>query len=310
MINFRFHLVSIIAVFLALAAGIVIGSTFDDDLADALRGQVDEVKQRADDVDRENDALRSDVGRLEDELAASAPFSVDSRLTGVPVALVALRGSDENDVDAVLERVREAGAEAPAVIWLEDQWQLEGGDEARLQEAIGSRLSGSVLRRAALRELADRLTAVGSGPEGEPDALEALADAGFVTIDMSGGFDSSDLESWPGPSARAVVVTGTDAVEPDDTFEGELVTALDGAGASTVLAETYEQHEDGPERGDRIRSVRDSDDLGTRVSTVDSLDRESGRVASVLALQELARGVVGHYGFGDGADQPLPQWAR
>jgi hypothetical protein len=46
------------------------------------------------------------------------------------------------------------------------------------------------------------------------------------------------------------------------------------------------------------------------VSTVDSLDRESGRVASVLALQELARGVVGHYGFGDGADQPLPQWAR
>jgi hypothetical protein len=288
----------------------VIGSTFDDDLADALRGQVDEVKQRADDVDRENDALRSDVDRLEDELANSAPFSVDSRLTGVPVALVALRGSDEDDVDAVLERFREAGAEAPAVIWLEEQWQLEGGDEARLQEAIGSRLSGSVLRRAALRALADRLTATGSGPEGEPDALERLTDAGFVTIDTSGGFDGSDVESWPGPAARAVVVTGTDAVEPDDAFEAELVTALDAAGASTLLAETYAEREDGPERGERIRAVRDSDALGTRVSTVDSLDRESGRVASVLALQDLARGVVGHYGYGDGADAPIPQWAR
>jgi Copper transport outer membrane protein, MctB len=52
--------------------------------------------------------------------------------------------------------------------------------------------------------------------------------------------------------------------------------------------------------------VRTDDDLATRVTTVDDLDLVAGRVATVLSLQDLVAGVVGHYGYGDGATSPLP----
>ena len=45
--------------------------------------------------------------------------------------------------------------------------------------------------------------------------------------------------------------------------------------------------------------MRTSDALAAIVSTVDDLDLVQGRVAAVLALQELADGVVGHYGYGE-----------
>ena len=53
--------------------------------------------------------------------------------------------------------------------------------------------------------------------------------------------------------------------------------------------------------GRRRREVRTNDTLAAVVSTVDDLDLVQGRVAAVLALQEIGDGVVGHYGYGDGA---------
>jgi hypothetical protein len=44
------------------------------------------------------------------------------------------------------------------------------------------------------------------------------------------------------------------------------------------------------------------------VSTVDGLERVEGGVAAVLALADLGRGVVGHYGIGDGTERQLPEW--
>ena len=65
MVNFRFHLVSLTAVFLALAAGITIGAGVVD------RATVDQIERRLTDVDArrqatndENDQLRADLGQI------------------------------------------------------------------------------------------------------------------------------------------------------------------------------------------------------------------------------------------------------
>ena len=39
---------------------------------------------------------------------------------------------------------------------------------------------------------------------------------------------------------------------------------------------------------------------------MDDVDLTQGRVAATLALADLARGVVGNYGYGDGADSNIP----
>ena len=117
MINFRFHLVSLIAVFLALAAGIVVGSTVvDTAVVDGLRSQIRSVERRADRIAAQNHALSSDVRRLSDESQAIVPYATADRLNGVPVAVIARRGVDGRSVDDVAGAIRDAGGTAPAVL--------------------------------------------------------------------------------------------------------------------------------------------------------------------------------------------------
>ena len=62
MINLRYHIVSLVAVFLALALGIVMGSTvIDKAIVDELRDRVDSVSDRAAKTDGENRTLRGQL---------------------------------------------------------------------------------------------------------------------------------------------------------------------------------------------------------------------------------------------------------
>ena len=60
MVNFRFHVVSIIAIFLAIAIGTVMGATFvGRGVIDNLQGRIDKVENSRNDVISENEALQS-----------------------------------------------------------------------------------------------------------------------------------------------------------------------------------------------------------------------------------------------------------
>ena len=64
MINFRFHLASLVAIFLALALGVVIGAgVVDRGVVDALDNRINTVEDRANDARAENDELKSQIGR-------------------------------------------------------------------------------------------------------------------------------------------------------------------------------------------------------------------------------------------------------
>jgi len=63
MISFRFHVVSITAVFLAIAIGVVVGTTYvDGAVVDGLRNRIDSVEGNLDDRRAENDRLESELG--------------------------------------------------------------------------------------------------------------------------------------------------------------------------------------------------------------------------------------------------------
>ncbi len=65
--------------------------------------------------------------------------------------------------------------------------------------------------------------------------------------------------------------------------------------------------ENAPDRGAVLASVLDDQSLSRAVSTVDDLDLQQGRIASVLALDIQAdSGEIGHYGYGTGASASLP----
>ena len=64
MINFRFHIVSLIAIFLALALGIVIGAgVIDRGIVDTLDNRINNIEAKADRIQLQNDILSAAVDR-------------------------------------------------------------------------------------------------------------------------------------------------------------------------------------------------------------------------------------------------------
>ena len=326
MINFRFHLVSLIAVFLALALGVVVGSTvIDQAIVRNLEDRIDVVEKNADKRRDENHRLRAELDRVGAYVDQSAPYLLQGRLEAVTVTVMAMAGTDEGAVRSAVESLRAAGAVVPAVLWLEDPWLLNGSDDrGRLRDVLGvESTSADALRGAAARRLAARLAEGGApAPLGdeqiapasettapptspETDILTALVDARFLSVDTAGG-PSPDLAVFPGEGARSAVVSG--AVEGTGLQQAFLavVDALATQGVATVVGEVASGDDT---RGAVVHLVRDDGELSKTVSTVDDVELVEGRAALVLALDERGRAKVGHYGRGSGASRLLPDAA-
>jgi hypothetical protein len=324
-INFRFHLVSLVAVFLALALGVVVGSTvIDKAIVDRLSAQIDSVRARADEQRAENRTLRDEVKGLETFIVQSQPQVVGRRLTQVPVTVVAVRGVPAEDVRGAVDILRQAGALVPGVLWIEDAFSApEPAARTKLVEAMGdSGLATEDLRLVALEALGNRLatgarattattpatpspTSPSPSPSPSGDTLVALSEAGLVSFDRLGG-GLVNLESWPAPGTRVLVVDGSQAHPLPGTVSLPMLRSAAAAGGRLALAEVFRPTATVKERGAVVRGVRDDPNLSRVVSTVDDLDNPRGQVALTLAVQELGTGRAGHYGEGPGATSHLP----
>jgi hypothetical protein len=306
MINFRFHIASLIAVFLALALGVVMGSTvIDRAIVEGLRDQIDRVEARADDARAENSALKTERDQYAVYTEQSAPWAVDTQLTDASVAIIAERGIDEEMVKAQAELLRQADGTVPGILWLEPPWNLggDGSSSDALRTAIGSTSrQDKQLRSEAIAALSRRL-AQGAAPPAEPDVLDALAKAGFVTLEGVGDGDVT-AATFPGTTVRALVLGGPESTV---TATRTVVELTKGLVATSILTAVGELDPDGgADRGAWVAPIRTDEELKAAVSTIDDVDLVQGRVASTLALAELARGVVGAYGIGAGASSTVP----
>ena len=312
MIHFRFHIISLVAVFLALAVGIFLGSAVGEPaIVAGLRDQIERADKRSDDRRAENQRLRRENSRLESFVEDTSAFTVSDQLTNAEVVIVAERGLDDSPVDATVDLARTAGASAQPLVWLEPRWELtEPDDVDALAELVDSSATEpDEVRRDAFEALARRVARpVSSTPAETPDLLTALVDADFISIE---GIDNEDLGTFPAGRAQAVLVDGPDGdIENPDIFL-DAVRAFSVRGVSTVAAEIAPDgvEPEGPERGETVAGVRGDSALEGRVSTVDDLDLLEGRIATVLALalQEQTTPVVGDYGYGKGASRTVPE---
>ena len=137
MVNFRFHLVSLTAVFLALAAGITIGAgVVDRATVDQIERQLADVAQRREETNAENDRLRDELGRWTRFSEEAGDQLVAGELTALPVVVVATNGVDRGLVDGLRDTLVSAGAQVDATLWLTGRWVLDDDDE--LQQLAGA----------------------------------------------------------------------------------------------------------------------------------------------------------------------------
>ena len=159
MINLRYHIVSLTAVFLAMGIGLALGSTFlERATVDNFDGQLDSLQTRLEDREDRIGELEDRVERqaaLDEALDEQAAGLLAGRLEGVPVVVLSARGVDEADVRAAVQTLVVASADVQGMWWLTDRWRLDDdGEVSDLANLLGEDSSDpSRLRRTALDAL-------------------------------------------------------------------------------------------------------------------------------------------------------------
>lgn len=136
MVDFRYHIVSIVAVFLALAIGIVLGAGPLKTSSDVqLKAQVSDLRTAQSALQGSLDQTRGQVQFLDRFGAEVAPSLLGGRLAGLDVAVVALPGADPSTVAGVLAVLRQASATVSVQARLTGSW-TDPGRRASLTAAL------------------------------------------------------------------------------------------------------------------------------------------------------------------------------
>ena len=324
MVNFRYHIISIVAVFLALGVGVVMGSAvIDRAVVGTLREQQSAIGRRIDEVLQENGELQARLAeqrQMSEQLAdEGGQRLLSGALTGVPIVVVAVNGAESTALDDIVEALRTADADYEGTLKLTERLALTSEEQRRdLARALGAPQGREVseLRARAVDRLAGTLVpAAVTDEQSAPAAGEVLAElraAGFVDYDPPEG-RAEGISDLAMTGATVVLVSDGSATLGYEQWVRPLVEELtadrDGDGRPDVpllAVEALAAEEVGESEAEFTQALRADDALSARLSTVNNVDRFAGRLAAVLAIQDLADGRVGHYGRGAQRLIPAP----
>lgn len=280
MYNFRYHIASLVAVFLALAIGLLLGTiVVERGLLDRQRTSlVQSLQTDYTGLKKENDELRRDRDRERMFAQDAAPQLIGGVLRGQSVLIVTNAGRNDG-LSVVRETLRAAGADSMVVTFKTKDF---GRSDQGVRESLAAIATGTPGIAAASDPVVAALAAEWS-KRGEPQPLtDRLRSSGEISIEGS----STDL------APDAVVLLASFDAQADPALVG-LVAALQKAGASVVGVETQ-----------GVASGVTDASLGAGISTVDDVDRPEGMVSLVYVLAGRAEG---HFGVKAGAQSPYPK---
>ena len=276
MLDFRYHALSLVAVFLALGIGILLGTTIGDqlvseanrDLSSSLRGDVTEAR-------REARGAREALEDRERFIAESFERIAGDRLRGQNVAVVSSGELPEDVESGVRDAVEDAGGEVAGVAEMVPPPSLP-----ELGETIPRRFDGLLANDPRTASLG---RTVGRGLVGGGGVARRLADR--FPDRFRGDF----------PRADAVVYyrdPGADRNGDQERFEQGLIDGLRSLRSPVVGVETLDTDPS------QIQFYEDR-----MPASVDNVNAPAGRIALVLTLD----GARGTFGFKGSADAALPE---
>ncbi|BCY13525.1 copper transporter [Actinoplanes sp. L3-i22] len=307
MINFRYHVVSLTAVFLALAIGLVVGTA-------ALNGPVSEnLRAQLTALNKDNNAKRDQVNQYKEEInrnqdfaTETAPYVLAGRLTARKVAVVALPGGGDA-ADGVAKMLNVAGATITARVSIEDKFidpnnaneLLDLADQSSqptISAAVLPSNSDGVETASALLALTLQQGTTVVNPDDVTAVLAALTKAGYLSVadKAVGGAELTVLVGGPPPTDKDAGKKTQNAVTVAAQFKNHpLVVAGTSVGDNNLVSE-----------------VRGDPSLVKAISTVDNASTVQGQVATAMASHErLLQNKIGQYGLAAGATSLVPSAA-
>jgi Copper transport outer membrane protein, MctB len=309
-IDFRYHLVSLIAVFLAIALGIVIGTTaLNQPLLTDIKGQVSSLEQDKRDLENQTRTLKTQVAAGSAFEQAVAPALVNGSLGGRRVLIIETTDQVPSaTVDHLTALVGRAGGTVSGTLHLLPAYTDPNKASAIQSYVTGPGLPASFVppqnadaRQMVAALLADALM-IPNGQTASSSDTAAISSvlAGLSALQMLAQDSSAVLPSDYAILVTAGAFTGGDA-DVRNAALVDLASALDAAGSGSVVAgDTGSAGSEG-----LVGVVRKNTTVSAAVSTIDNVTDTAGEISTILALSRERLGTSGKYGTGKDT-QPIP----
>ncbi|QJC21846.1 copper transporter [Arcanobacterium buesumense] len=313
MVDFRYHLVSLGAVFIALAVGIILGAgPLQNSIGNVLNSQVQALSESNEKLKEESNGFKSTIAQYENAWEDLAPSLVTDTLADRSVAIIALPGVTTEEISAVTQRLADAGASINMQITLNGVWTA--ADQTAYRTTFASQLATYIdsadasadpntLMADALRQLA-----VNGETYGQNATLRDIftgSDHPMMTIAAS---------SEAAAQAVVFIAPNTDQetidkrslenseVQAQATYDAQTYAEL-AAWFSEAIPTVVAGAADSP--ADVARVVRDANTASTVDNLSDSLS--IGSVNVVMAVASELNDSLVHLGFNEGAKAALSQ---
>jgi hypothetical protein len=300
-ISFRYHLVSIVAIFLALALGIVVGTTaLNGPITKDLRNQVNDLKKQRDGLTTQVKALQGQVDDAGQFASTYGAQLVAKTLTGQSVIVVSMPGTSSAMQDGISQQITAAGGKIGGQLSITKDYldQRRGSGISSLATGPAHPIAWTAPETSDAGQLGGSLLAyVLLGKGQQTDLTQVIG--GFAELHMVA------VEGGTIAPSTSVVVIGKGSLPAKDyggAAELALVGALARGGGKVVVAGDVAS----ATGGGLVALVRDTAATRTSVSSVDNANSAFGQVSSVLALSAALKGQLGHYGTEQGADALFP----
>lgn len=294
MINFRYHLVSIAAIFLALAVGVALGS-----------GPLDNAKNIVgDNTAAATTTAQGDLASFESAYASkTAPGLIRGKLKGQTVTIFTVPGARPDEVRGLKSAMVSGGAVVTGQVALTskllDSANRQFAEGVAQQSAKGASgvassgdsyaLIGSALGRAYLGDVPGKLDPAGT------TIAAAFAEGKLV----------SSSEKPTQRASLALIVVGPTSAGGDRgqaNIVAQLAGAFDSQAKGVVVAGPSQSSDD----GGYLQALRASD-AATKVSSIDVSDSSAGRLLTVLVAAREITDNAGAFGTSRSADGAFPR---
>lgn len=307
MIDFRYHLVSIVAVFLALAIGIVLGSTeLQGTTLDALRGLNSSLTHQLNAVEAQRNSYEQQAGASDAFLKTAESRLLGGTLSGDRVVIVTEPGAASSVVAGVKTAAALAGAAITGTVALQPKFNdLSGATQASLS-AINAQLATS--------DTTTLTPAANSQTGNQQDAAQLIASAILnQTVDQvglttgqaqlvlqaytQGGYLNESGAPWN--RATLAVIVASDAAPADGANDpaNQVLLAVAQEFATLSAATLVAGSVAGTTPAGSAISVLRGSSVAAQVSSVDNADTTLGQISTMWAFAtQLAGGKPKSYG--------------
>ncbi|HEY3373873.1 MAG TPA: copper transporter [Candidatus Aquicultor sp.] len=294
MFDMRYHIASLVGVFLALAIGILLGTVIVDKglLIDQQQALVKKIEQNFDELRTENRTLKDEVSTQRQFADQIIPLTVKDRLAGDNVAVIVTGSAGDEVVSGMLSSIRKAGATASSIKLVPD-FKITDQIITQMKPYFSTDLNAENAQDLLIKKMVDELTvntttatSITSTTTLKPRApyLQQLKTIGFITGDLV-------VVSPMKPITKAVLVGGSDVARDPMKIDLPIILQL----------KAVKIRVSGVEASDCEKSyVKSYQTAG--IPTVDNVDQPMGIISTIFTLA----GTDGNFGSKKTAGQLMP----